>query len=80
MKGLWSRLKRSRDRAREVLPEERGLSNDATLDFDMDELREFMEADVMDVQADPEFKEQLRRMLWDLVRAQRKEESKEGGP
>jgi hypothetical protein len=38
-------------------------------DTTMDELREFLEGDVMDVGADPKFKEALRRKLWDLVQA-----------
>jgi hypothetical protein len=36
-------------------------------DATMDELREFLEGDVMDVGADPKFKEALRKKLWDLV-------------
>ncbi len=79
MKGLWSRFKRSRGRTREVVRQGQELSNETTLDFTMDELREFLEADTLDVQADPEFKERLRRTLWDLVQAQRKDESNEGG-
>jgi hypothetical protein len=39
------------------------------MNFTMDELREFLEADLIDVRADPEFKERLRRRLWDLVLA-----------
>jgi hypothetical protein len=35
----------------------------------MDELREFLEGDVLDVGADPKFKEELRRKLWDLVQS-----------
>ena len=51
------------------------MSNETTLDFTMDELREFLEADMLDVQADPEFKERLRRMLWEIVQEQSKDES-----
>ncbi len=36
-------------------------------DVTLDELREFLEADLMDVKADPAFKERLRKKLWDLV-------------
>ena len=39
-------------------------------DVTLDELREFLEADMMDVKADPAFKERLRKKLWDLVQAQ----------
>jgi hypothetical protein len=42
--------------------------DDSLMDFSLDELREFLEADLVDVRADPEFKERLRRRLWDLVR------------
>jgi hypothetical protein len=38
------------------------------MDFTMDELREFLDADVRGVRADPGFKERLRRRLWEMVR------------
>jgi len=44
--------------------------DDRFSDVTLDELREFLEADMMDVQADPNFKERLRKKLWELVRAQ----------
>ncbi len=40
------------------------------MDFTLDELREFLEADLVDVRADPLFKERLRRRLWEMVQAQ----------
>ena len=49
--------------------------DDSLMDFSLDELREFLEADLVEVRADPEFKERLRRRLWDLVR----ERSGQGG-
>ena len=42
--------------------------DEGVFDCSLDELREFLEADLIDVHADPEFKENLRRKLWDLVR------------
>ena len=36
--------------------------------FTSEELREFLEADTAGELADPEFKERLRQMLWDMVR------------
>ena len=42
--------------------------DEGSMDFTMDELREFLEADVRGVKADPEFKERLRRRLWEIVR------------
>jgi hypothetical protein len=43
------------------------MTEDILTDFSIDELREFLEADLVDVQVDPEFKERLRRQLWQLV-------------
>lgn len=37
-------------------------------DFDPDELREFLAADLMDVPTRPGFKERLRRKLWLMVK------------
>ncbi len=41
---------------------------DDPMGFDPDELREFLSADIMEDPADPAFKEQLRQLLWELVR------------
>jgi len=38
------------------------------MDFDPDELREFLAADLMDVPVAPGFKEQLRRKLWAMLK------------
>ncbi len=43
------------------------MMEDILTDFSIDELREFLEADLVDVKVDPEFKERLRRQLWDLL-------------
>ena len=43
------------------------MTEDTLTNFSIDELREFLEADLMDVKVDPEFKERLRRQLWELV-------------
>ncbi len=45
-------------------------SGNAFSDVTLDELREFLEADGIDVKADPAFKERLRKKLWDLVLTQ----------
>ncbi len=47
--------------------EERVMDENA--DFTMEELVEFLEGDFLDVQADPAFKERLRRKLWEMTRA-----------
>ena len=38
------------------------------MEFSMDELREFLEGDLVEVRADPEFKERLRHKLWEMIR------------
>jgi hypothetical protein len=38
------------------------------MDFDPDELREFLAADLVDVPIDPAFKRRLRSRLWNIVR------------
>lgn len=48
--------------------EQRDVIDHGTGEFTSDELREFLEADGLDVGADPAFKERLRRRLWRLVR------------
>lgn len=57
------------------------VMDEAVTDFTLDELREFLEADLLDVQADPEFKERLRQRLWALVsaRAAQRRRGRDGG-
>jgi hypothetical protein len=45
--------------------------NEDAMEFTLEELREFLEGDMLGVRADPEFKERLRRMLWEMVRERR---------
>ena len=47
----------------------RAVSNEETIDFSLDELRDFLAADPFEPKADPEFKERLREKLWDLVQS-----------
>ncbi len=42
--------------------------DEGATDATLEELREFLEADRLDVRADPRFKERLRRKLWEIVR------------
>ena len=49
----------------------------SVMDFTLDELREFLEADLLDVEADPEFKERLRQRLWALISARTQQRSRE---
>jgi hypothetical protein len=39
-------------------------TEEMSMDFTAEELREFLEADVLGVEADPQFKEDLRTKLW----------------
>ena len=48
---------------------DQGVVDEGVLDYSLDELREFLEADLADVYADLEFKQMLRQKLWDLVQA-----------
>ena len=52
-----------------------GVMNDGSSEFTIDELREFLDADHRGSGADPEFKEKLRKKLWDLVQARARERS-----
>jgi len=42
--------------------------DESAMEISAEELREFLEADLLGVQADPVFKEALRLKLWALVR------------
>lgn len=42
--------------------------DESSVDISPEELREFLAADLVEVPADPAFKEGLRRKLWRLVR------------
>lgn len=48
-------------------------------EFTEDELREFLEADLLGVPADPEFKERLKQRLWELVQDQAKAKLDDSG-
>ena len=41
--------------------------DEGALEYSIDELREFLEADLADVPVDLEFKQSLRKKLWKLV-------------
>ncbi len=44
---------------------------DGAMEFTIEELREFLEGDLLGGRADPEFKERLRQQLWEMLRARR---------
>ena len=45
---------------------------DAPAGATLEELEEFLEADHVEVRADPAFKERLREKLWEIVRQRRR--------
>ena len=53
------------------------MTDDVLADFSVEELREFLEADLIEVPVDPEFKERLRAYLWDLVQRQQRRPERE---
>jgi len=55
------------------------MTDDAMMDFSIEELREFLQADLLDVPVDPRFKERLKRRLWELVQAQARSRRREPG-
>jgi hypothetical protein len=69
---LLGRIRRRRKAAKSDSGSEweRRLLDESALDFSPEELREFLDSDRVDVEADPEFKERLRQKLWKMVRLQ----------
>ena len=69
LKGREGKTSRKRERSdMNFKPEVAELDEEMT-DISIEDLREFLEADHLDVRADPGFKERLRRKLWDLVQS-----------
>ncbi len=56
--------------ATEVASEHRAQDNAIDAEFTAAELREFLAADYVPIQADPAFKEGLRKKLWTFIRSQ----------
>ena len=56
-----------------------GVADEGVLDCSVDELREFLEADLVDVPVDLEFKQSLRRKLWDLLQVRNRMRGREVG-
>jgi hypothetical protein len=46
------------------------MVDEAMAELTIEELQEFLQADLLDVPVDPVFKEQLKQRLWELVQAQ----------
>lgn len=47
--------------------------DEAAIEYSLDELREFLEADLLDVPVDLEFKQSLRDKLWNLVQTRNRQ-------
>lgn len=45
------------------------LIDESELEFSIDELRDFLSADLLEVPADPAFQHRLREKLWELIRS-----------
>jgi len=56
------------------------MPSEGELEIDPEELREFLSADVLEVKADPVFKEELRTKLWRIVRQRRSVVTKDEPP
>ena len=53
-----------------------GREFDASIcEIAIDELREFLEAELFDVKANPKFKEKLRQTIWELVESKQRRAS-----
>lgn len=66
-----SRDERRRSGTSSADTEQRVLTiEEAIADLTEEELREFLQGDVLDVPVDPRFKERLKRRLWRLVQDQ----------
>ena len=68
-------MKRDRDSVRadleSLMRQQHGSGevDEAAIEYSLDELREFLEADLVDVPVDLEFKRALRDKLWELVQS-----------
>jgi hypothetical protein len=71
VKRLGSRKGRRRDGIGGADAEQELTMTDEVLtDFTVEELREFLDGDLLEVPVDPGFKERLKRRLWELVQEQ----------
>jgi hypothetical protein len=70
VKRLGFRRHREAGSAREPDAErKREIMGEPVTDTELEELRDFLAADLLDVPVDPAFKEALRRRLWEMMRA-----------
>ena len=71
MKRLGSRGERHvSETLGESAEQDQAMADEAMAELTIEELQEFLQADLLDVPVDPVFKERLRQRLWELVQAQ----------
>lgn len=76
-----SRDVRRRDGTPEVeLEQSRRMIDEQVAELSEEELREFLQADLLGVPVDPKFKQRLKRRLWDLVLEQKRLRESTGKP
>lgn len=59
---------------------DQAMTDEWLTDFSVEELREFLQADLLDVPVDPRFRERLKRKLWELVQEQAQRRKPEDEP
>ena len=64
------KLRRQGNDRRADADQDEAMAEDQLMEFTAEELREFLQADLLDVPVDPRFKERLKRRLWELLQAQ----------
>ena len=70
MKRLESRKSRRGGVPSADAEQDQAMTEELMMDFTVEELREFLQADLLDVPVDPRFKERLKRRLWELLKEQ----------
>jgi hypothetical protein len=68
MKRLFSRERWRGHRPKPIAGGKGEPADEVAVDFTPEELQEFLDADELEVRADPVFKERLREKLWSMVR------------
>ena len=74
--GLGERIRERlapgwRERRMRERREQGPVIEEIAAEFTTEELQEFLEADLHPVEADPDFKEELRQRLWRMVQSRR---------
>ncbi len=65
--AVWKRRDKGKRFEVKIEPGDGVVDEAVSMEVSMEELSEFLEADLVEVDANPEFKERLRRRLWEIV-------------